>query len=106
MTAEELTIEINVLDRAEFIYKGEIYDGNMKSIGYLPDIVYDVGTAIGLDDDECYELTNYLEWDVAESVTNALKISRFRSATEDYNRTYAKVVKELLKMLLKRKGNV
>lgn len=106
MTREEIYNEINVLDNAKFFYKGEIYGDDMtESIGYIPDLAYHVGQFIGLDLDNCSELSDYLQIDVEEELTKSLKRKKIKFTTEDWMEMYAKAVKNLLIYLTDMKEN-
>lgn len=65
MKRNELIKEItDILDNAVFSYKGELYDKKFNCIGYLPDLAYWVSKYLGYDDDECDDLTNYIQIDI------------------------------------------
>ena len=65
MKRNELIKEITeIMDEAVFMYKGELYNKDYESIGYLPDITNWVCNYLDFDDEDWYELTNYIQVDI------------------------------------------
>lgn len=105
--------ELAVLDEARFFYDGEIYgDDFSNSLGYLPDLAWDVGKECGYDFVEWAEISDYIQIDLYESVLDFTRnVPKWFSDvitidTETFYRLYAHSVKNYLISLLKRKENV
>lgn len=67
--SEKLLNDLSVLDRTDFIYKGELYDTSMEdwthnSIGYIPDLVSLVVDYSGIDDDYEACLLDFIQDDL------------------------------------------
>lgn len=86
MTLMEIKNELSVLDKARYFYKGEIYDSDMVSIGFIPDLTHIVAKELDMDWDEEEHLDEYCQVDLAERCVS------------DYE--YAKVLKNFLAGLM------
>jgi len=64
MNSKKLLKELSVLDHTTFIYKDELYNANLESIGYLPDLIKAVAEYSDMYETQEEELSDFIHNDL------------------------------------------